>query len=418
MKQPLFYPVLLGADMNCYGMARNVHEAYGLKSHAFGRWPMGDTKYSKIIHFHENNKIDEDDELIRVMSDFSASHTDAPKLLVGCTDDYAALLIRNRDVLRKAGFIVPYIEPRLMEQLVTKNSFYDLCRLHNLPFPDTEILTLADVEEEASLIEKLQKPPFSYPLVIKPSSSIEYWKHPFEGMRKVYFPENSQEALAVVKQIFASGYGESLVVQEFLPGGDSEMRVLTAYSNQKGQVEMMCLGHVLLEEHTPTAIGNHAAIVTEYDRALMDIFAQFLESIAYVGFANFDIKRDRRTGQYKVFEINLRQGRSHFYVTGAGVNLAKLLVDDWILGQTAKETLYVQTEHYWHSVPNGVVWAYTEDEQMVQKAQELVRNGQESSTFGYPFDKSGNPLRCLYLFEHARRHKKKYATYCTPQRRR
>ena len=43
-------PVLIGADMNCYSMARAFHEAYGVESYAFGRWAMGDTMYSRIVH--------------------------------------------------------------------------------------------------------------------------------------------------------------------------------------------------------------------------------------------------------------------------------------------------------------------------------------------------------------------------------
>lgn len=35
-------PVLIGADMNCYTLARAFHEAYGVRSYAFGRWAMGD----------------------------------------------------------------------------------------------------------------------------------------------------------------------------------------------------------------------------------------------------------------------------------------------------------------------------------------------------------------------------------------
>ena len=37
------------------------------------------------------------------------------------------------------------------------------------------------------------------------------------------------------------------------------MRVLTNYSDRNGKVKFMCLGHVLLEEHSPHGIGNHAS---------------------------------------------------------------------------------------------------------------------------------------------------------------
>ena len=43
-------PVLLGADLNCYNVARAFHMQYGVKSYAFGRYAVSATKYSKIIN--------------------------------------------------------------------------------------------------------------------------------------------------------------------------------------------------------------------------------------------------------------------------------------------------------------------------------------------------------------------------------
>ena len=107
-----------------------------------------------------------------------------------------------------------------------------------------------------------------------------------------------------------------MIIQNFIPGDDTFMRVLTCYSDQTGKVRLMCLGHVLLEEHTPHGIGNHAVIITEHNKELEEQFQKLLDGMGYVGFSNFDIKFDQRDGKYKVFEINTRQGRSNYYVTG------------------------------------------------------------------------------------------------------
>ena len=61
-----------------------------------------------------------------------------------------------------------------------------------------------------------------------------------------------------------------MIIQEFIPGDDSFMRVLTCYSGADAKVRLMCLGHVLLEEHSPHGIGNHAVILTEHDEALCE----------------------------------------------------------------------------------------------------------------------------------------------------
>ena len=118
-----------------------------------------------------------------------------------------------------------------------------------------------------------------------------------------------------------------------IPGNDEYMRVLTSYSDRNGKVKMMCLGHVLLEEHTPHGLGNHAVIITEPNEELMMKVKNLLEDLHYVGFSNFDIKYDRRDGKYRFFEINTRQGRSNYYVTGSGFNVAKYVVEEYVYGK-------------------------------------------------------------------------------------
>lgn len=398
-------PVLLGADMNCYSMARAFHEAYGVVSHAFGRWPMGETKYTRIVKFTAVESFDTDEVMLATLRAFAAQHPGEKKIVLGCTDDYAALIIRNREALQQ-DYIVPYIGKDLMNKLVSKESFYQLCEAYDIPYPKTLIV------HGTRDAEKLAGIDFAYPIIVKPSSSILYWKYPFDGMKKVYVAETAEDAREIIQTIYASGYPDSLIIQDLIPGDDDGMRVLTAYCDRHAKVKMVCLGNVLLEEHTPKGLGNHAAILTEYNRPLMDRLAAFLEAVGYTGFANFDIKLDPRDGSYRVFEINLRQGRSNYYVTGAGVNLARLLVEDRVEEKDLGEPVFFKGESYWHSIPNKIVWEYTGDYALVKKAQAIAAAGRDTTALDYAYDLRGNLLRRLYLWEHYRRYQKKYDTYC------
>ena len=53
----------------------------------------------------------------------------------------------------------------------------------------------------------------------------------------------------------------------------------------------MCLGHVLLEEHSPHGIGNHAVILTDCDEELESKFRDLLESLHFTGFSKDVYKR-------------------------------------------------------------------------------------------------------------------------------
>ena len=230
-------------------------------------------------------------------------------------------------------------------------------------------------------------------------------------MKKAYVANNEKEFIEITSTIYKGKYDKNLIIQDFIPGDDSNMRVLTCYSDQHGKVKMMCLGHVLLEEHTPKGIGNHAAIITEYDGPLMEKFKTFLEDINYTGYSNFDIKFDTRDNTYKVFEINLRQGRSNYYVTSSGNNIAKYIVEDRVYNKELDLKIQ-KDEFFWHVIPNNVVYKYVKDTSLVNKAKSLVSQGNSATSFGYDKDLKGNFKRRWYIFLYNINQMRKFKKYC------
>ena len=121
-------------------------------------------------------------------------------------------------------------------------------------------------------------------------------------------------------------------------------------------------------------------------RAINFMEEHLLEDIGYVGFSNFDIKYDQRDGTYKAFEINCRQGRSNYYVTGSGHNIARLLVEDRI-EQKVLPFEITREKTLWRMVPRKVAFDFT-PRQYHPEMKALIRAGKDSHSLVYGKDAS------------------------------
>ena len=375
-----FVPVLLGSDINAYSMARAFHEAYGVKTIVYGMFPASVCAGSRIIDYRVREHNDRVDKVLENVTEVAREFPDKKILVLGCGDNYLNAISANLPRYPE-NVIAPYVSLDMLETLIHKEKFYELCDRYGIDHPATFIYD-GSMGHDFTL-------PFGPPYVAKPADSVAYWEHEFEGVKKVFICQTWEELLHALDLVYASGYPDHMVIQEFIPGDDTYMRVLTNYSDRSGQVKLMCLGHVLLEEHSPHGIGNHAVIITEYDEALSLKIKQLLEELHYTGFSNFDIKYDSRDGKYKLFEINCRQGRSNYYVTGAGYNIAKLLVEDRI---EHRELPFVITKNHalWRMVPKKVAFKFIPKAYHPQM-KALIRAG--ASTHSLEYHRDYTPAR-------------------------
>ena len=391
-----FIPVILGGDINTYSVARAFYEEYKVKSYVFGKFNTGPSYQSRFTEYEGKLEIDQDDYFVKRMNRFAEEHKDKKILMVGCGDSYVALASRHRNEF-PSNVIVPYIDFELMDQLQHKELFYGLCEKHGIDYPRTIIHRKGmgfDFPCE-----------FSYPVIVKPSNSIAYWEHPFETQNKVYKLGSREEMEKVLHQIYDAGYDDAVIIQDLVPGNDEYMRVLTSYSDRNGKVKMMCLGHVLLEEHTPHGLGNHAVIITEYEKELMERARNLLEDLNYKGFSNFDIKYDSRDGSYRFFEINTRQGRSNYYVTGSGFNVARYFVEDYIYN-TELEYDDRFRENLWLTVPERVAFKYVKQPENISEMKRLISEGKVVN----PVFKRGD-MKFMRFLRMMKNHIKQYSNF-------
>ncbi len=378
MSNPLsFQPLLFGGDINVYSVARAFHEAYGLRSVAFGKSPSFPCHNSAIIDYRVCPDNEDERAFRRNIQAVSAEFSQKTILLLGCGDSYVQLAAHCRDSLPE-NVIAPYISGELLDTLINKEQFYTLCDRHGIDHPATFIY-------DRSMGHSFTLP-WDPPYIAKPADSVAYWGCGDHSLAKVYICQSREELLESLDHVYAAGYPDHMVLQEFIPGDDSYMRVLTSYSDRNGKVTLMCLGHVLLEEHSPHGIGNHAVIITDHDEDLCRKIQTLLEDLHYTGFSNFDIKYDRRDGKYKAFEINCRQGRSNYYLTGAGHNIARMVVEDRIEGKN-KPLEITKNRALWRMVPRSVAFKFT-PKQYHPEMRALIQAGADCHSLVYSRDAS------------------------------
>lgn len=395
-----FIPVLMGNDINVYSMARAFHQEYGLKSFVFCKSISGPCNNSSILELKADPKMDTTEVFLSNINAFAKKHSNLKIVLIGCGDSYVEVISKNLNNLEK-NIIAPYMEFEKIEPLTDKKTFYEVCAANGIDFPATFTYE-KDTPRDSEL-------GFGAPYIIKPSDSVEYWRYPFEGQNKVFLVDTKEELVSTVNKIFNAGYSKGIIIQEFIPGDDTNMRVLTSYSDKNGKVKLMALGHVLLEEHTPKGIGNHAVILNEYNKELYEKYKNLLENLNYIGFSNFDIKYDERDGKYKAFEINPRQGRSNFYVTNSGYNLAKMIVDEYINNKDSNETIMVSNEKLWMMVPKKVAFKYIKPQKYKTAMKKLILEGNYVNPLFYSEDKVLK--RNLSIFKSQMSHFVKYKKY-------
>lgn len=380
-KEKEFLPVILGADITAYSLARSFHEEYGIRSLTLSMTQGGYVSTSSMIENRYYPNLEVKENALKAMIEVGKEFQGKKKLIIfGCGDWYVRTVIECKKEL-EPYYIIPYIDEDLLNEIVLKDKFYEIFEELGLDYPDTYVFDCKNDDPD-----KIQVP-FKFPVIAKCANSALYHYAKFEGKKKIFKFDDEASLKEMLHRIKNSGYDYKFLIQDMIPGDDSYMRVLTCYCDQNSKVRFASLGRTLLEDPSPSAIGNPVAIVNEVNEEIVAAATKFLEHIKYVGFANFDIKYDERDGKYKFFEINVRLGRSNFYVTGSGFNTVKWIVNDYIYNDLGPYVV-ADRPYVYSVVPKSVIKKYVPEGDFKTQALKLWSEGKVCHPLMYGPDKN------------------------------
>lgn len=179
----------------------------------------------------------------------------------------------------------------------------------------------------------------TYPVVIKPVNAGEFSSR---FGRKLFIANNKEDMVAYT-QLLAETNIEGMVF-EWIPGPDANIYACCVYIDAKGRLLADCTIHKLRQSPPLFGIARLAECAPTLP-VIKEQTIEFLKFIGYRGIAVAEFKRDERDGLFKFFEVN---GRSVVYnnlLKRCGMDVAKLVWMDYIVGQARP----VPTR-YWNGV--------------------------------------------------------------------
>ena len=369
---PGFDVVVLGAGLNSLNLTIAFHQQYAMRCTTVVRIPVAMNERTVTSDLLVLGAEASDEQMRDALVELASRRpVGRPALLLTNADSLVDFIDTFREDLAP-HYLLAQVDAQLLARLADKATFAEICEDLGIGTVPTRIVDFSRADEPGwNGTEEL---PWSYPVVGKAANTAEYHHVQFPGKKKVFFLESAEEQQDLVRRLRASGFTGRFLFQELIEGDDTFQRSITAYRSSRGKVTLLCAAQVLLGEHTPEALGRPAAIVTGDFPSLTAAAEKFLDAVDYVGFANFDVKIDPRTGRECFFEINPRIGRNNYYVTAAGESVARHVVEDRVHDRDIDQVVVTAPVLY-TILPLRLVLRYVRDAALRAHVKRVARRG-------------------------------------------
>lgn len=392
-----FVPVITGGDLGSYSLAREFHEAYGIISAVVPTAKNLVVGGSSITQLFPAGPMFDADTVLNHLADVAQKlrgPNNRPLMLITGFDYLVRISVEYRQTLLDMGYVFPNISQQQLNSAALKEHFYELCERLGIPYPRTAIFNAGSSSQTPeAFANQLSDDGMQYPLILKAGDGGAWGEAKYEGRRKVHYFEQPEQLVEVIHKAQGAGYTKTLIIQEFVPGTDSQLRILHHFRDRQGNITLSGLSEVIVEDHAANMEGSSRAVIVRSDAAVEDYGRQLMEALDWHGFGMFDIKIHAHTGEPYFLEMNPRLGRHHYYLTAAGANPATYLVDELLETMPAKSHTVLNGPAASLTIPLSVAKQYATADQWEQ-----IQAAKAAGTLSRPlmYAKDRRPLRTAY----------------------
>jgi len=264
-------------------------------------------------------------------------------VMIPTSDAEVLFMSRNRSHIEKYFFFaLPNFT--MLETLANKRTQYKFAADLGIAVPQTFFPeSLKDLLKIADKVE--------YPCIIKPVYS-HVWRNyhnrvdmkGWEKLAEVSSPQELQNAYYKM-----SDAGVELLIQERIPGDETQLYSLYTYLNQDDKP----LASIVIRKQRqwPPLYGSGSSSVTCKNEDVVALGLKLLQNAKYHGLANLEFKLDSRYKEYRLIEVNVRCGERVRLAVDAGVDLPYIAYED-LLGKAVTPINTYRVGMQWMNLVN------------------------------------------------------------------
>ena len=302
--QELPYVVVLNITYSGYGIVRSL-APYNIPVVAFQKdvsRPEAKSKlWEALINFRS------DTELLERLINFSNRQEQKPGLMI-TADEYVEFFLKYRDDLEK-HFLIHYPANQVVELLLSKERFSAYAGKNAILIPKSGVL------ENGHDLENFQEE-YDFPVALKPYTKSSKWQG--AGFPKIFIVHSFEELQELYKKI--SQVENNLLVQEWIPGPDSNVHYCLVYFNDKHECLAAFTGFKIRQ--WPVGTGSTATTMPVENEWIRNETIRILSDLDYAGFGAIEYKRHEGNGRYYITEPTVgRPDQQEYVATLNGMNI-------------------------------------------------------------------------------------------------
>ncbi|MGH3788267.1 MAG: hypothetical protein ACRDRG_17355 [Pseudonocardiaceae bacterium] len=266
-----------------------------------------------------------------------------PMALFPADDIVVRIVAEHADELTtQFDFVLPDLPT--VDRLLDKSVFHEWAVANDFPVPHTVI-----VDNPGELRAALRE--MTFPVVFKPVERTPQWQD-FSRYGTAYRLDTPDDFERLPFAPFDAA--DRFVVQEWIPGRDSDVYFCLTYRNRNGEELAAQVGRKITQWRVDT--GSTALAVTHQDAELHKLTRRLLDTAGHVGFGSLEVRRSTRDGRMLITEPTVgRADLQTALAAAAGVNLVDVAYRDACRlpappGRPSREAIWIHETAFPRSV--------------------------------------------------------------------